>query len=155
MLDDFAIEKHITIDTTEPAPGLERRSAKVNGGPLDGAWILFHDSFDPLGVMQIDLPVATGEGTVGEPYMLVPLEDEHGTVVEWDVVWLSWYRPGIRIDRDPDVTLLRQTHAMMGSELLTEPCETGTHDWNPWVPTPRGNRTRSCNRCKVTQGSVV
>lgn len=147
-MSDFELQRHPV------SPGLDRRDAQVHGGPLDGTWLVFHEGFNPAGIMQVDLPVHDG-ALLTEPYMLVPLTDEDGEVVQWDAIWLSWYRPGIRIDRDPEVGLLRQTHAMIGSELLTEPCEPGTHEWTPWVATPRGNRTRHCDKCQVSQGSVL
>jgi hypothetical protein len=102
------------------------------------------DDLEDWALLEVELE--DDDGTYGEPYVLRRVDDE------WWGVWATV--AGKPEPHDPDPVRVRASWDERKGKLLTVPCDPGEHEWTEWRSTGRGNWTRHCPRCQISQGRL-
>jgi hypothetical protein len=133
---------------------VDRIRIQCYGGPQDGvtAWV---DSDNLEDYKLAILRNSTGRPFTDEPYIMrwMPEDDsaEYGHITG---AWIAVHRPLVKFpDRESTGEHLRETAKGMGLEL-PKFCEPGKHQFSEWAQTPRGNRTRHCQACGLTESDI-
>jgi hypothetical protein len=136
----------------ERTPERQVTSIELYGGPLDGQRVgaVLGKEYAPVVILDED-----GQPKTDELYLL--------KIVGGDVfgVYAELVQGLIRSDevhvKDPELPQAAQLPEGDPDKfrLAIPMCEKNRHHFGPWRRTPRGNKTRICERCLVSQSSIL